>query len=33
LREQIDALRPLALPRPRRWFAWLRGRSVQGQSI
>jgi len=27
LREQVDALRPLALPRPRRWFAWLQGRS------
>jgi len=33
LRAQVDELRPLALPRPRRWFAWIRGRLVRGQSI
>ena len=32
LRSRVDELTPLALPRPRRWFAWIRGRSVQGQA-
>ena len=32
LRARVDELTPLALPRPRRWFAWIRGRSVQGQA-
>jgi len=32
LRSQVDELRPLALPRPRRWFGWIRARQVQGQA-
>jgi hypothetical protein len=33
LREQVDALRPLALPKPRRWFNRLWPRHVQGQAV
>ena len=33
LRRRVEELTPLALPRRRSWFAWFRGRSVQGQSI
>jgi len=32
LRARVDQLTPLALPRPRSWLAWFRGRSVQGQA-
>jgi len=31
LRRRVEELTPLALPRPRRLWAWIRGRAVQGQ--
>ena len=33
LRRRVEELTPLALPRPRRLWAWIRGRVVQRQSI
>jgi len=32
LRHRVEELSPLALPRPRRWFGWIRARQVQGQA-
>ena len=32
LRSRVDQLMPLALPRPHRWLAWLRGIRVQRQA-
>ena len=31
LRRRVEELTPIALPRRRRWFAWLRGILTQGQ--